>query len=260
MKIKTIDINSDLGEALTTEQVRRDAGLMPLITSANIACGYHAGGPVQIDRTIRLAKQYGVGVGAHPSYPEREGFGRRSMRLSSEEIELCVLYQLGAFAEIARRRGVEISHVKPHGALYNDAVKNIRIAHAIARAVARFSRDVILVALAGSWMLEAGKKERLKVAAEAFADRVYNPDGTLRSRKVKGALIEDPQKAAEQSIQIVLENKVTASDGSEVPVFAHTICVHGDTPNAVAIARAVRKSLSGAGVEIRPLRAFLKLR
>lgn len=257
MKIKTIDINSDLGEALTPEQVRREAALMPLITSANIACGFHGGGPMQIDRTIRLASKYGVAVGAHPSYPDRKSFGRRSMRLPTEEIELCVLYQLGAFAEIARRRGVEISHAKPHGALYNDGVKSMRIAHAIARAVARFSRDVILVGLAGSCILDAGKREGLKVAAEAFADRTYNPDGTLRSRKLQAALIEDPQKSAEQALNIVLKNKVTASNGLEVSVLAQTICIHGDTLNAPAIARAVRKRLIEERVKIASLESFI---
>ena len=252
-----IDLNSDLGEASTPEQLKCEEALMRLITSANIACGFHAGDPISIDRTVRLAKKYGVAVGAHPSYPDRVGFGRTSMKLSTEEIELCILYQLGALATIAHRQGVKIKHVKPHGALYNDAAKDMRIARAVARAIANFDPELILVGLAGSCILEAGRKEGLRVAAEAFADRAYNADGSLRSRTLKGALIVDPQKASQQALSIVLDKRVTSFEGQKLPVEAQTICIHGDTPNAVVIARAVRKSLNEVGIEVAPLHTFL---
>jgi len=250
MPTHSIDLNADVGEASTREHQKREEALLHFVSSVNIACGFHAGGPEQIDRMIRLAKRLNLGVGAHPSYPGRESFGRESVRLSVNEVESCLLYQLGALGELAARRGTRVSHVKPHGALYADACRNLQIARVFVRAVIQFDRACIVVGLPGSRLLEHARSRGLRVAPEAFADRVYERDGSLRSRKFKDALIVDPEKAAEQALRIVSGGFVKAIDGREVPITAKTICIHGDTPNAVEIAKRVKARLLQEGVKI----------
>jgi len=246
-----IDLNCDLGESFGAYTIGDDEALLPLITSANIACGYHAGDPQVMARTVRLAVQHGVAVGAHPGFPDLMGFGRRAMQLTAEEIETCVLYQVGALAAFARAAGVPLVHVKPHGALYNLAAGDAAIAAAIARGVASFSRDLIFVGLAGSQaMAEAAQSAGLRFAAEAFADRLYNPDGTLQSRRIAGSLITDPARAAAQAVRIARDGLVLAHDGTQVAIHADTLCLHGDNPAALANAQAVRQALAAAGIEV----------
>jgi len=252
-----VDLNCDMGESFGRYRVGADEAMMPYITSANIACGYHAGDPLVMDRTVRLAAKHGVGVGAHPGFPDLMGFGRRAMQLSPDEIENYVLYQVGALAAFARAAGVELVHVKPHGALYNVAAKDVGLARAIVHGVARFSKGLIVVCLAGSTMIEAAEEAGLRVAQEGFADRAYNPDGTLQSRQEPGAVIHGPQRAAEQAVAMVRDGVVVAHTGEVIPLRVDTICVHGDTPAAVQIAEAIRKELEAAGIEVVPMRDFV---
>lgn len=233
----TIDLNCDMGEREDIDQSR----LLKLVSSANVSCGAHAGTPELLERTLRLAKQHGVACGAHPSYPDRANFGRLSMALSGEEIEQTVAEQVITLAAQAANLGIELTHVKPHGALYNDAARDRAVAEAVARGVARWSRQVVLVGLAGKPVLEVWRKMGFRVAAEAFADRAYEPDGSLRSRNRAGALIEDPRLAAEQALKLVLGGGV------------QTLCIHGDTPAAEEILTVVRRRLEGEGIRIGPL-------
>ena len=249
-----IDLNGDVGEAFGIYQAGNDEALMPFLTSANIACGFHAGDPQTMDRTVALAKRHGVAVGAHPGYADLRGFGRRPMEASPAEVEADVLYQIASLAGFARAHGTELIHVKAHGALYNQAATDPSLAGAIARAVARFSRELVLVGLATSrTMREAAEAEKVRFAGEAFADRVYNPDGMLQSRKVVGSVITDPGAVAAQAVTIARDDKVKAHDGSEVALHAETLCLHGDHPGAVQIAQAVRQALEDANIEVRAL-------
>jgi UPF0271 protein len=245
-----IDLNCDMGESFGRYTLGTDAELMPYISSANIACGLHASDPLVMDQTAKMAREHGVGIGAHPGFPDLQGFGRRIMRLSPEEAEAFTLYQVGALAGFARAAGAQLVHVKPHGALYNQAAKERPLAEAVARGVARFSPSLILVGLAGSALIEAGLELGLSVAREAFADRAYEDDGSLRPRALPGAVHHDPVQAAEQAVRIARDGLVVAYSGLEVPVQAETLCVHGDTPTALTIAQAIRQALAGAGVEV----------
>jgi UPF0271 protein len=246
-----IDLNADVGESFGAWSLGEDEALIPLVSSVNVAAGLHAGDPQTIQRTIAIAAQHGVAVGAHPGYPDLAGFGRRAMALSPAEIEASVLYQVGAVAAFARAAGVELRHVKAHGALYNRAATDPMAAAAIARAVARFSPAVRLVGLAGSPMVDAGREVGLVVVEEAFADRAYEADGTLRSRSLPGAVLDDPGAAAAQAVAIV-RGELRAIDGTPIAVRAGTLCVHGDLAGAAARAGAVRAALLAAGIEIRP--------
>jgi len=245
-----IDLNCDMGESYGVYHLGNDEALLALITSANIACGYHAGDAMVMDRTVRLAVAHGVAIGAHPSFPDRVGFGRRPMHLAPEELENDVLYQVGALAAFARAAGSMLVHVKPHGALYNMAAADIAVARAIARGVARADRGLVLVGLAGSALLAAAEESGLRAASEAFADRAYEADGSLRSRGLPGAVLHEPQAAAAQAVQIARDGMVTAHTGERVPLHADTLCIHGDNPAAIAIARAVRQRLAEAEVEV----------
>ena len=240
-----IDLNSDLGESFGRYTLGDDEALLPLITSANIACGFHAGDPQVMNRTVRAAMRHGVAIGAHPGYPDLQGFGRRRMELTPEEVESCVLYQLGALAAFARAAGAEMTHVKPHGALYNQASEEPPIARAIARAVARFSPSLRLMGLAGSALVAAAVEAGLPSAAEGFPERGYGPGGRLFSRRLPGATIESPEQAADQALRLAREG------AAGVPV--DTLCIHGDNPNAVLIARAVRARLEENGIEVRAM-------
>jgi UPF0271 protein len=243
----TIDLNADVGEGMD------DAALLPLLTSVNVACGMHAGSPLIMDRTVALALERGVRVGAHPGYADRENFGRLDLRLPHDEVRALVLYQIAALDGFARARGGSLWHVKAHGALYNRAAKDAALARAVAEAVRRFSRDLIVVGLAGSLQLEAARELGLRAAGEAFADRRYLPDGSLMPRSQPGALLDDPAEAAAQAVSIARDGFAVASDGSRLAVPAQTLCLHGDTPGALEIARAVRAALTAAGVDVAPL-------
>src|SRR5215472_5154114 len=243
----TIDLNADVGEGL------EDSLVLPFLTSANVACGLHAGGPNVMDQTVALALTHGVRVGAHPGYADRENFGRVLIEMPAEEVERLVLYQLGALDAFVRSRGESLAHVKPHGALYHAAGEFPDVARAIAEAVRRYRSTLILFGQAGSMLLEAGREAGLPVAAEAFADRRYQADGSLVPRARPDALWTDPESAAAQALSIVRDGAVTAVDGSRVSVEARTICIHGDTPGAPAIARRIREVLQQEGVTVAPL-------
>jgi UPF0271 protein len=243
-----IDLNCDMGEMPEAIADGTQEALMRAITSANIACGGHAGDEETMRLTIEQARRYGVAVGAHPGYADRENFGRLELKMSAAEVADTVYEQVRALGQVAKGCGVRVVHVKPHGALYNQAVKNRELAGAIADGVARWNREVVLVGLAGSLMLEVFREAGFAVAAEAFADRRYEPDGTLRSRKFEDALIRDPESAARQALGMVERGVVGASDGSDVTVAPQTICIHGDTPGAPAIAAEVARVLRESGV------------
>ncbi len=239
-----IDLNADVGEGYD------DRALLPFLTSVNVACGGHAGDERTMGDTVRAAAASGLAIGAHPSYPDREHFGRRELAMAPEELARAVREQVRALGCVAAAAGVRLTHVKPHGALYNTAARDLDTARSLARAVREVDPMLRLVGLGGSRLLDAGREVGLDVAAEAFADRRYAPDGSLASRALEDALIRDPADAADQALRIVREHEVRALDGTRVGVRADTICIHGDTEGAVAIARAVRRRLEEAGVLI----------
>jgi len=243
-RIMKIDLNCDMGE-----NIGKDEDIMPYITSANIACGFHAGDENTMRETVLLAKRYEVAVGAHPSWKDREGFGRNEMTLPLDEVETLIFEQVKELNEVAKAEGMELHHVKPHGALYNQAAKDRGLANAIARAVKRISGDLVLVGLAGSGLVEAGLEFGLRVANEGFPDRNYNPDGTLVSRKQPHALIESPEEIASHAIELV-KNGIDFS-GKRVKV--ETLCLHGDHPSAADNAKIVHEALKKHGVEIAAL-------
>ncbi|MHB8991803.1 MAG: LamB/YcsF family protein [Chloroflexota bacterium] len=252
-----VDINCDMGESFGAYTIGSDEEMMRYITSANVACGFHAADPMVMDRTVQLALEHGVQLGSHPGYPDLMGFGRRVMDVSPAEVESYVLYQLGALWAFARSHKSEVRHVKAHGALGNVAFVNAEIARAVARGSARFSKELILVALANTPLVEAGQEYGLKVAVEAFPERAYNADGTLRSRKLPGASIHDPRVAVERALQMVREGTVTAYSGETVRLKVDTLCIHGDNPVAPQIAAAMVEALQGAGAQVRPMAEFL---
>ena len=252
--MKRIDLNCDMGELPEAIADGTQETLMRSITSVNIACGGHAGNEQTMRTTIEQAVRWKLAIGAHPGYPDRANFGRLELKMPPEAVTDSVCEQVRALAAIAATCGAKLVHVKPHGALYNQAVKNRELAEAIAQGVALWSRDVVLVGLAGSPMLDVFRNAGFAVAAEAFADRRYEPDGTLRSRKFEDALIRHPQEAAWQALSIAEQGVVIANDGSEVSVDAQTLCIHGDTPGAPEIAATVARTLREAGVELRCVR------
>jgi len=252
-----IDLNCDCGESFGAWVMGDDARVLPYVTSANIACGAHAGDPVVMRRTVRLARDLGVSAGAHPGFPDLQGFGRRALPLTPDEVYAAVLAQIGALHAIARAEGATLTHVKPHGALYNQAAAMPPIAEAVAAAVADFDRRLILVGLAGSALIDAGVKASLWVAREAFVDRAYEADGSLRPRQLPGALIEDIQRGVQQAIAIALNGEVTSYEGSPLSLCADTLCIHGDAPGAAARAAQLRRGLEEAGVDIVPLSKWL---
>jgi 5-oxoprolinase (ATP-hydrolysing) subunit A len=250
-----IDINADMGESFGAYTIGHDEGLMQAITSANIAAGFHGGDPSVLRATIRLARAHGVAVGAHPGYPDLVGFGRRAMAVSPREAEDFVLYQIAAVGGVAQAEGVRMQHVKAHGELFNVAAKDPDLAMAIARAVAAYDKSLILFAMPRSEMLKAGQALALRTVAEVFADRAYEPDGSLVSRRKAGAVIHDPGAVVARAVRMVKDRSVVASDGSVVALEAETICVHGDTPGADELAAKIRAGLEQAGVVVRAVGA-----
>ena len=250
-----VDINSDVGESFGAYTLGHDAGLMASITSANVAAGFHAGDPSVLRETIRLARAGGVAVGAHPGFPDLVGFGRRELSVTPRDAEDFVLYQIAAVAGVAAAEGVKLQHVKPHGALFNMAVKHAELASAIARAVAAFDPSLILFGLPGSELLNAGRAAGLRVAAEVFADRAYEPDGSLASRRTPGSVIHDAALVVSRAVRIVTDRFVEAIDGTMVSLDADTICVHGDTPGSDDLAAKLRAGLVAAGVTVKAIGA-----
>lgn len=249
-----VDLNCDMAEGFGAYQIGNDEGLMPLISSANIACGFHAGDPSVMRKAIVLAKQHGVQVGAHPGYPDLAGFGRRSMALTPEEVYDITVYQLGAFLGVTRSLEVDAYHVKVHGALYNTASVDIKVADALARAVKAVDKSLIFVGLSGSRMIEAAEGLGLSVAHEVFADRAYRADGTLVPRSQAGAVYKSTEQALNQVIEMLTTGAVTAITGERVPIKADSVCLHGDGEHAVEFALAIRLALLAANITIRPLK------
>jgi UPF0271 protein len=256
-KAGRIDLNSDVGESFGAYKIGLDEEVIPHITSANIGCGFHGGDPGVMRTTVALARRFGVEVGAHPGFPDLMGFGRRNMDATLEEIQDYVIYQVGALGAFARAQGLKLQHVKPHGALYNMAAANPKIWDAIAGAVVRVDREVILVALASSnrdVLDEIGKRHGIRFAFEAFPDRAYTREGALASRREKGAVIHDHEVVAQRALKMALEGKVVATDGTEIELKADTLCVHGDNPAAVQMVRKIRENLKASGVEVTALK------
>jgi 5-oxoprolinase (ATP-hydrolysing) subunit A len=251
--IPRIDLNSDLGEGFGPWRLAPDDELMPLISSANIACGFHAGDPRILEHTVRQAAEHGVGIGAHPGYPDRVGFGRRTMTATPDEVRTDVLYQVGAIAAFCRAAGTELQHVKAHGALYNLAVKDAATAEAIASAVKRFDPDLLFFVLPGSALEAAGAAAGLRLAREAFADRGYMADGSLVPRSRPDAIITDHDLVVRRMVRLVTDGVVETVDGTDLHLHADTICLHSDTPSALEIARAIRAGFEAAGIAVRPV-------
>ena len=249
-----IDLNSDLGESFGPWPMDQDEALMNSISSANIACGFHAGDPGAMRATIALARGKGVAIGAHPGFQDLVGFGRREVKATPQEVEDLVLYQVAALAGMAAAQGASLQHVKAHGALYNMACRDRGLADAIAKAVASIDRSLILFGLPGSELLRAGRDAGLQVAAEIFADRSYDPDGSLTSRQKPGSVIHDTATVVARAITMARDKRVVAVDGSTIALQADTMCLHGDTPGAAALAREIRRGLEGAGLRIAALR------
>ena len=253
-----VDLNCDLGESFGAYTMGMDDKVIPLISSCNIACGYHASDPLVMKKTVAMAAEAGIGIGAHPGYPDLMGFGRRNMNVSPEEAAAYVTYQLGALYAFARSAGVSIQHVKPHGALYNMAGKDYALALAIAKAVQSFDPDVILLGLSGSQSIKAAQDIGLPAAREVFADRAYMPDGSLMPRTMEGAVIHDEALAIGRVVRMVKEHKVTACDGTDIEIVPDSVCVHGDNVKALAFVTQIRDALEEEGVEIAPLSRIVK--
>lgn len=245
-----VDLNSDIGESFGIYRLGLDEEVIKYITSANIACGWHAGDPMVMERTVAISKKYGVAVGAHPGFMDMMGFGRRNISVSAEELKLYVKYQLGAMMGIAKSLGVRIEHLKPHGSMYNLASRDKDLARAIAEALYEIDGGIILVGLSGSELISEGRSVGLRVASEIFADREYNRDGRLVDRRVEGALIEDRDRVIERAIDMVKFGRVTSIDGIELELEVDTICVHGDNPSALEFVKQIRQSLVKSGVEV----------
>jgi UPF0271 protein len=248
-----IDINCDMGESFGAYKLGRDHEVMDYISSANIACGWHGGDPMVMEQTVRIAKEKGVAVGAHPGYPDLMGFGRRRMDLTMQEIESYLLYQIGALYAFTKAHGLPLQHIKAHGALGNLAFVDLEVSKAVGRAAARFSKEIIMVAYSGTVMVQAAREIGVPYVEEVYADRVYNPDGTLQSRKIPGSVIHDPEKAARQALTMVREGYVVAHDGTKIKVKPESLCVHGDTPTAISILQKIREELKKAGIAVKPL-------
>nr|WP_144919470.1 5-oxoprolinase subunit PxpA [Paenibacillus bovis] len=252
-----IDINCDMGESFGAYSFGKDEEILKFVTSANIACGFHAGDPATMKKTVQLALEHNVGIGVHPGLPDLVGFGRRNIDISPDEAYNLVLYQIGALSAFVRAEGGNIQHVKPHGALYNMAARNEDLAQAIAKAIVDIDTDIILFGLANSELLKAGRKYGLRIASEVFADRTYQHNGTLTPRNQPNALIVDERVAVAQVIRMVQEGKVLTNQGEEIGIEAHTVCIHGDGPNALTFAKRISTELSDAGINIKKIGEFI---
>ena len=245
-----VDLNADVGESFGRYTLGLDSQIIPVISSANTACGFHAADPVVMEKTVRLAAEAGISVGAHPGFPDLMGFGRRNMAVSESEARAYVLYQLGALNAFLKPAGLKMQHVKPHGALYNMAAVDHKLAKAICEAVRDFDPGLIILGLSGSEMIKAAEETGLKAVSEVFADRAYEEDGTLVSRRKPGSVITDENEAIHRVVRMVTEGKVTAITGKDICIKAESICVHGDGEKAVLFARMIREELENSGVRI----------
>lgn len=245
-----VDLNSDLGESFGRYTLGLDEKVIPLISSANVACGYHASDPVVMDRTVSLARESGVRVGAHPGFPDLLGFGRRNMNVTFAEAKAYTLYQLGALSGFCRAKGVKLQHVKPHGALYNMAAKDYTLSAAICEGIKEFDPELIVLALSGGQLARAAADAGLPVALEVFADRAYEEDGTLVDRKKDGAMITDEEEAIRRVVRMVKEKKVRAVTGKDIPIEADSVCVHGDGDKALAFVGRIREAFEREGIQI----------
>lgn len=254
MAIYRVDLNSDLGESFGHYTLGMDEKVIPLISSANVACGYHASDPVVMETTVALAKAAGVEVGAHPGFPDLMGFGRRNLNVTPEEAKAYVLYQLGALYGFCKAQGVAIQHVKPHGALYNMAAKDYALARAVCAGIKEFDPGLIVLALSGGQLVKAALDLGLPVAREVYADRAYEEDGNLVDRRKEGAMITDEQEAIRRVARMVKEKKVTAVTGKDIPIEADSVCVHGDGAKALAFVEKIREVFAEEGIEICPLK------
>ena len=248
-----VDLNCDLGESFGNYKIGGDDKIIPLISSANVACGFHAGDPVVMKKTIETAKKNNIGIGAHPGFLDLMGFGRREMKISIDEAKAYVLYQLGALGAFCKSEGVKLQHVKPHGALYNMAAKDYKLSRAICKAVTEFDNSLIILGLSGSETLKAAKDLGLKYASEVFADRAYEEDGSLVARSKEGAMIHDENEAIERVVKMIKEQKVTSITGKEIPIKADSICVHGDGEKALLFVKKIREKLESENILIQKL-------
>jgi 5-oxoprolinase (ATP-hydrolysing) subunit A len=248
-----IDLNCDLGELEGPEGLAVDQQILPLVSSANVACGFHAGSPQRIREIAVLAKEHHVAIGAHPGYADRAGFGRRPMTMPLDELREMVLYQIGVCGAIVQSEGLRLCHVKPHGALYNLAAVDLEVARTIAQAVADWNRETILVGLAGSRLIQAGGELGLRTASEVFADRAYNPDGTLVSRESPNAVLHDGAAIAARLVAMILDQQITSTDGYKIAIQPDTVCIHGDNPSAPEIAARIRAACEASGIQIKSL-------
>jgi len=253
----TIDLNCDLGEGFGAYTLGDDVALMRVVSSANVACGFHAGDPRTMRRGVEMARAAGVAVGAHPGFPDRVGFGRRDLGATAEEMTTDVLYQIGALAAFCAAEGLALQHVKPHGALYNLAARDRHVADAVVAAIARFDPTLILFAPPGSAMVQAASEHNLRVAREIFADRAVEPDGRLVARGAPGAVITESEAVIARTLRMIRTGRVTAINGQEIELTGETICVHGDTPDAVAILGSLRAALEAEGIGVRPVGEWL---
>jgi UPF0271 protein len=247
-----VDLNADLGESFGAYKIGADEEIIPLVSSVNIACGWHAGDPLVMGRSVKLAKEYSVSVGAHPGYPDLMGFGRRNMKVSPAEVKAYIQYQVGALYAFCKAAGVKLHHVKPHGAMYNMAGADYNLARAVAEAVAEIDDSLPLLALSGSEMVRAANEIGLPCASEVFADRNYEEDGSLRARSFPDSMITDEDECIRRILRMVNEGKITAVTGKDIDIRADSICVHGDNPKALAFVKRIRDALGNDGIGIRP--------
>lgn len=245
-----VDLNCDLGESFGNYKIGCDEEVIKYISSANIACGFHASDPIVMSNTVKLAKEYGVSVGAHPGFQDLAGFGRRNMDISYDEAKAIIQYQIGALDAFCKANGIRMKHVKPHGALYNMAAKDINLALAICEGIKQVDPDLILLALSGSQMIEAAKLTGIKSVSEVFADRAYKEDGSLVERKIEGSVITDKKVAINRVIRMIKEQKVTAINGADIPICAESICVHGDNIKALEFVKEITESLKKENIKI----------
>ena len=253
-----VDLNSDLGESFGSYKIGKDEDIIPLISSANVACGAHAGDPDVMAKTAELCKKSKISMGAHPRFFDLMGFGRRNMAVSPEEVKNLIVYQIGALDAFAKSQGIKLQHVKPHGALYNMAAKDKSLARAIAEGIYSYNPDLILLGLSGSEMLNAAKEIGLPYAAEVFADRAYEDDGTLVARSKPGAMIKDEDEAVSRVIRMVKEHRVTTVSGKDIEISPASVCVHGDSEKALLFVKKIRDALLQEGIEIKPLSEIIK--
>lgn len=255
--MKIVDLNSDIGESFGSYTLGLDKEVIKFVSSVNIACGWHAGDALIMDDTVKNAVDQGVAIGAHPGYPDLVGFGRRNMDISLKEARAYILYQYGALQAFAQAHKTFVQHIKLHGAFYNTASVDEKFAKAILDMMLELDENLILMALSGSLIAKMAKEMGVKVAQEVFADRAYNKDGTLVSRKIEGSVIRDADEAIARTKRMILEGKVTTIDGEDIDIVADSICVHGDNPEAVEFVKNIRKSLIDEGIEIKPLHEFI---